>query len=110
MTPPPDSPVAGCTVQELALPGDAAVMLIVRNEELIAPRGHTALQVGDHAFVFRPADRRRRCATASGSARTVGRERGPAGGAAWPTAHAVEAAPGSASCCEAFNLGEQCSV
>lgn len=48
----PDSPVAGHTVQELALPGDAALMLIVRDQQLIAPRGHTALQVGDHAFVL----------------------------------------------------------
>jgi cell volume regulation protein A len=48
----PDSPVAGRTVQELALPGDAALMLIVRRQELIAPRGHTALLVGDHAFVL----------------------------------------------------------
>jgi cell volume regulation protein A len=48
----PDSPVVGQTVQDLALPGDAALMLIVRRDELIAPRGHTALQAGDHAFVF----------------------------------------------------------
>jgi len=48
----PDCPVAGHIVQELALPNDAAVMLIVRDEELIAPRGHTALRVGDHAFVL----------------------------------------------------------
>jgi len=48
----PESPLIGCTVQELALPPDAAVLLIVRNAELVAPRGHTALQVGDHAFVL----------------------------------------------------------
>ena len=48
----PDSPVAGRTVAELGLPLDAAVMLIVRNEEIIAPRGHTDLLVGDHAFVL----------------------------------------------------------
>lgn len=48
----PDSPVVGRTVQELALPGDAALMLIVRRQELIAPRGHTALLAGDHAFVL----------------------------------------------------------
>jgi len=48
----PDSPVVGQTVQDLALPGDAALMLIVRRDELIAPRGHTALHAGDHAFVF----------------------------------------------------------
>ena len=47
-----ESPLVGCTVQELALPQDAAVMLIVRDAELVAPRGHTALQVGDHAFVL----------------------------------------------------------
>jgi potassium/hydrogen antiporter len=48
----PDSPVAGRTVYDLALPGDAVVMLIVRDQQLVAPRGHTALLVGDHAFVL----------------------------------------------------------
>ena len=48
----PDSAIAGRTVQELALPEDAAVMIIVREKALIAPRGHTALRVGDHAFVI----------------------------------------------------------
>ena len=48
----PDSPVAGRTVQELALPEDAALMLIVRSQQLIAPRGQTSLLVGDHAFVL----------------------------------------------------------
>jgi cell volume regulation protein A len=48
----PASPVAGHTVAELALPADAALMLIVRDTEVIAPRGHTDLQVGDHAFVL----------------------------------------------------------
>jgi cell volume regulation protein A len=33
-------------------------MLIVRKDELIAPRGDTVLLVGDHVFVFcRPEDR-----------------------------------------------------
>jgi cell volume regulation protein A len=48
----PHSPAAGRTVYDLALPGDAVVMLIVRDQQLVAPRGHTALQVGDHAFVL----------------------------------------------------------
>ena len=47
-----DSPMAGRTVGDLELPGDASVMLIVRNREIIAPRGHTDLLVGDHAFVL----------------------------------------------------------
>jgi cell volume regulation protein A len=48
----PGSPVAGRTVRELALPEDAAVMLIVRAGALVAPRGPTTLAAGDHAFVL----------------------------------------------------------
>jgi cell volume regulation protein A len=51
-----DSPAAGVSVQALALPENAAVMLIVRDDELIAPRGHIVLQVGDHVFLITDPD------------------------------------------------------
>jgi potassium/hydrogen antiporter len=45
-------PVAGMTLEELPFPGDAAVTMIVRGRELIAPKGSTRLEVGDHAYVL----------------------------------------------------------
>lgn len=53
----PDAPALGRTLLELALPEDAAVMLIVRGDRLIAPRGATRFALGDHAFVICPPDR-----------------------------------------------------
>jgi cell volume regulation protein A len=50
----PDSPAIGLSLSDLTLPPDAAVMLIVRQDHLIAPRGNTRFQVGDHAFVLCP--------------------------------------------------------
>jgi potassium/hydrogen antiporter len=52
----PTSPAAGRLLGELVLPADAAVMVIVRGEHLIAPRGATRLAVGDHAFVICGSD------------------------------------------------------
>ena len=46
------SAVAGAEIQELPFPKDAAVILIARGEDLIAPRGHNRLEVGDHVHVF----------------------------------------------------------
>jgi cell volume regulation protein A len=45
-------PVAGMTLNDLPFPGDAAVTMIVRGRELIAPKGSTRLEVGDHAYVL----------------------------------------------------------
>lgn len=53
----PDSPAAGRALSELGLPPDAAIMLVVRGSALIAPRGATRLQAGDHAFVLCPPPR-----------------------------------------------------
>lgn len=53
----PGAPALGRTLIELALPDDAAVMLIVRGDRLIAPRGATRFALGDHAFVICPPDR-----------------------------------------------------
>lgn len=52
------SAVAGQVIADLPFPEDAAVMLVVRGTEMIAPKGQTRLQVGDHVYVFcRPEDR-----------------------------------------------------
>jgi cell volume regulation protein A len=55
----PSSAVTGARIADVPFPPDSAVMLIVRAEELIAPRGDTVLVAHDHVFVFcRPDDRR----------------------------------------------------
>jgi len=43
----PDSPAAGKTVAELALPRAAVLVSIRRGHELVIPRGDTPLQAGD---------------------------------------------------------------
>jgi cell volume regulation protein A len=54
----PGSPIAGRTVEELALPQTAIVAMLSRGRTLIAPRGGTRLEAGDHLFVIaQPADR-----------------------------------------------------
>jgi potassium/hydrogen antiporter len=45
-------PVAGMTLEELPFPEGAAVTMIVRGKQLIAPSGATRLEVGDHAYVL----------------------------------------------------------
>ena len=50
--------VAGIAIAELPFPDGSAVTLVVRGEELVAPRGSTVLEPGDHVYVFsRPEDR-----------------------------------------------------
>jgi len=49
-----DSPAAGRMLRELDLPADATVMLRVRNDRSIAPRGTTRCEVGDYAVVLCP--------------------------------------------------------
>jgi cell volume regulation protein A len=54
-----DEPLAvvGVSIAELPFPDGAAVTLIVRGQELIAPKGSTVLSRGDHVYVFsRPDD------------------------------------------------------
>lgn len=51
------SAVAHERVADLSLPKDAAVMLIVRGDDLVPPRGHTVLRPGDHVYLIsRPED------------------------------------------------------
>lgn len=50
--------VTGVALHELPFPEGAAAALIVRGQELIAPKGHTVLEAGDHIYVFaRPEDK-----------------------------------------------------
>jgi cell volume regulation protein A len=50
--------VCGASLREIELPSGAAVVLVVRGKELLAARGNTVLNEGDHAYVFfRPEDR-----------------------------------------------------
>jgi potassium/hydrogen antiporter len=50
--------VCGARLTDLPFPQGAAVMLVVRGEELIAPRGSVQLLPGDHVHLFcRPEDR-----------------------------------------------------
>ena len=48
--------VAGMPIQELPFPPGSSVLLIVRGDELIAPKGSTVLQPGDHAYLFAPPE------------------------------------------------------
>jgi cell volume regulation protein A len=50
--------VVGVPMVDLPFPEGAAATLIVRGRQLIAPKGHTTLEPGDHVYVFaRPEDR-----------------------------------------------------
>jgi cell volume regulation protein A len=54
-----DDPLAvvGVPIAELPFPDGSAATLIVRDQELIAPKGTTTLRRGDHVYVFaRPDD------------------------------------------------------
>jgi cell volume regulation protein A len=46
------SGLAGRPLRDLPLPADALAMLIVRGDELVPPRGSTALQPGDFVYFF----------------------------------------------------------
>jgi cell volume regulation protein A len=52
------SAVAGTAIVDLPFPGRTSVLLVVRGDEVFAPRGNTVLQPGDHVHVFcEPGDR-----------------------------------------------------
>jgi cell volume regulation protein A len=48
----PSAAVCGAALRELEFPTGASVMLIVRHNQLIAPRGDTVIQTGDHVYMF----------------------------------------------------------
>ena len=50
--------VCGARLSDIELPSEAAVMMIVRGQGLVAARGRSVLEAGDHVYVFfQPADR-----------------------------------------------------
>ncbi|HEX5437604.1 MAG TPA: potassium/proton antiporter [Gemmatimonadaceae bacterium] len=50
--------VTGVALSDVPFPAGSTVMLLVRGQELIAPRGSTTLEAGDHVYLFaRPEDR-----------------------------------------------------
>lgn len=48
----PETPAAGRSLKELAMPKDSLVGAIVRGEEVIVPRGDTVLTVGDRVILL----------------------------------------------------------
>lgn len=52
----PASAVAGSKIADLPVPEGSTVMLIVRGRELVAARGRTVLEPGDHVYVFTSSD------------------------------------------------------
>jgi cell volume regulation protein A len=50
----PASAVAGSRISDLPIPEGSTVMLVVRGRDLVAARGRTVLQPGDHVYVFAP--------------------------------------------------------
>jgi potassium/hydrogen antiporter len=54
----PDLGVEGEAIADLPFPAGSAATLIVRRDELIAPKGNTVLQAGDHVYVLTPPDER----------------------------------------------------
>jgi NhaP-type Na+/H+ and K+/H+ antiporter len=52
------SAVSGSPIADLPFPETTAVMLLVRGRDLIAPRGKTVLQPGDHVYLFCAPDDR----------------------------------------------------
>ncbi len=52
----PASAVAGSRISDLPIPEGSAVMLVVRGRDLVAARGRTVLEPGDHVYVFTPPE------------------------------------------------------
>jgi cell volume regulation protein A len=52
----PASAVSGARIADIPFPRRSSAMLVVRGSELVAPKGDTELQPGDHVFVFCPRD------------------------------------------------------
>jgi cell volume regulation protein A len=51
-------PVAGVRLADIPFPDGTAVALILRDRELIAPRGDTVITQGDHVYVFARTEER----------------------------------------------------
>lgn len=48
----PASAVCGSAIVDLPFPETTAVLLVVRGSELVAPKGKTVFQAGDHVYLF----------------------------------------------------------
>ncbi|MDH3569835.1 MAG: hypothetical protein OER89_06565, partial [Gemmatimonadota bacterium] len=48
----PASPIAGKSLAEAGIPAGAIVAAIVRGTEVVVPRGHDRIEVGDSVVVF----------------------------------------------------------
>ena len=48
----PSVAVCGATLAEIQFPDHASAMLIVRGTELLAAKGKTRIQPGDHVYLF----------------------------------------------------------
>jgi cell volume regulation protein A len=46
------SPAVGRVIKDLAFPHDTFIAMVVRAGQVLAPRGHTRLEAGDHVFVL----------------------------------------------------------
>lgn len=44
--------VSGARISDLAIPTESSVVLIVRGDDLLAPRGDTVIQPGDHVYIL----------------------------------------------------------
>lgn len=51
-------PVAGACLADIPFPDGASVPLIVRDRDLVTPRGDTVLTPGDHVYVLTRTDAR----------------------------------------------------
>ena len=49
---PANSRASGLTLQELSLPGNASVLMVLRKNDFIPPRGNTKIMAGDHVMVI----------------------------------------------------------
>ncbi|MGH9069959.1 MAG: potassium channel family protein [Acidimicrobiales bacterium] len=47
-----DSPAAGATIRGLALPRDATIVAVIRENHVVVPRGDTVLQPGDEVLAL----------------------------------------------------------
>ena len=54
----PSVAVCGARLSEVEVPPQASVVLVIRGQRLIAPRGNTVIEAGDHVYIFfQPEDR-----------------------------------------------------
>ncbi|MNP06579.1 K(+)/H(+) antiporter NhaP2 [compost metagenome] len=51
--------IAGKEIMELELPEDILLTAIIRNQQIIAPRGNTKIESGDTLYVLSPKAKRK---------------------------------------------------